>query len=710
MIDIVFGKQSNPRATEVLVNALREQDWDGTLYVGYPVFAGEETSSVTDALLTTRNHGVIIFDLSSQAFIDLPQGQIEVAITQRQRELRRKLNSRLVGHEDLVGEDGISLAFTISVFTFLPQAIPNVALPSILTPETVATGVEHCANLDERYYRPLNAAIQKTAALKPKKRRLNVKKDGSMGAIIKSLEAQIANLDKWQKHAAIESPEGPQRIRGLAGSGKTIILALKAAYLHANDPDADIVVTFNTRSLYQQFKSLIRRFYFDQASDEPDWTKLKIMHAWGSETDAGLYSTIAAHAGTTPTTFGTARHKFGYASAFAGVCTELVNYVASKPVAPLFDYILIDEAQDFPASFFQLAYKAAKPPFRVVWAYDELQNLSDTSMPTIDQLFGVREDGEPVVQISNNEGQPQQDILLPICYRNPPWILSLAVGLGLGTKRVDRRFAQMFSAPEFWAEIGYEDVTGRPPALGQDVQLRRRRDRSAEFFGQVLEPNESVTCNIFDTSAQQAEWVAADISRAITTHELDANDILIVIPDSINAPRIGAEISDSLKKYGIKSHIIGVTASRDLVFIDNSVAMCGIYRAKGNEAPLVYVVNSEYCYGTVELSKRRNMLFTALTRAKAWLRICGVGEHMRLLDAEISAIRQDNYDLRFTYPTQAQIQQIKSSYIERTAKERRAVSSEIKSAEKLLNRLLSGDLNLDELPPGLADILRKGLH
>jgi len=83
---------------------------------------------------------------------------------------------------------------------------------------------------------------------------------------------------------------------------------------------------------------------------------------------------------------------------------------------------------------------------------------------------------------------------------------------------------------------------------------------------------------------------------------------------------------------------------------------------------------------------------------------------MRLLEAEISAIRQDNYDLRFTYPTQAQIQQIKSSYIERTAKERRAVSGEIKSAEKLLNRILSGDLNLDELPAGLADILRKGLH
>lgn len=46
------------------------------------------------------------------------------------------------------------------------------------------------------------------------------------------------------KKAAFEIPEGPQRIRGLAGSGKTIVLALKAAYLHTQYPDMKIAVTF----------------------------------------------------------------------------------------------------------------------------------------------------------------------------------------------------------------------------------------------------------------------------------------------------------------------------------------------------------------------------------------------------------------------------------------------------------------------------------
>src|SRR5262249_59142237 len=54
-------------------------------------------------------------------------------------------------------------------------------------------------------------------------------------------------LDRWQKRGAIESPDGPQRIRGLAGSGKTVILALKAAYFHALHPDWRIALTFQTR-------------------------------------------------------------------------------------------------------------------------------------------------------------------------------------------------------------------------------------------------------------------------------------------------------------------------------------------------------------------------------------------------------------------------------------------------------------------------------
>mgnify|MGYP000671285191 CR=1 FL=1 len=49
---------------------------------------------------------------------------------------------------------------------------------------------------------------------------------------LKAIEDQISCLDKYQSKAVIETVEGVQRIRGLAGSGKTIVLALKVAYLY----------------------------------------------------------------------------------------------------------------------------------------------------------------------------------------------------------------------------------------------------------------------------------------------------------------------------------------------------------------------------------------------------------------------------------------------------------------------------------------------
>lgn len=51
---------------------------------------------------------------------------------------------------------------------------------------------------------------------------------------VKGLEDSMANLDNQQSKVVIETVDGVQRIRGLVGSAKTIVIALKAAYLHAN--------------------------------------------------------------------------------------------------------------------------------------------------------------------------------------------------------------------------------------------------------------------------------------------------------------------------------------------------------------------------------------------------------------------------------------------------------------------------------------------
>jgi superfamily I DNA and RNA helicase len=225
------------------------------------------------------------------------------------------------------------------------------------------------------------------------------------------------------------------------------VLALKAAYFHARHPEWRIALTFHTRSLYQQFKDLLRRFTFEHTKDEPDWTKLTIQHAWGSSRQAGVYSELAAAHGVPVRDFLSSRQRYGYTSAFKGVCKEVLAQIKDKEPVQLYDAVLIDEAQDMPQPFFELVYLGTKDPRRIVWAYDELQNLGAYEMAPPSELFGKWENGQPrVPELHNLDGEPTQDVILPVCYRNTPWALTTAHALGFGIYR-DFGLVQFFDDP-----------------------------------------------------------------------------------------------------------------------------------------------------------------------------------------------------------------------------------------------------------------------
>ena len=277
MLDVVFGESANVVELKEIRSALGAMDVSGTLYLGYPVLATADARIFVDALLVSESHGLVAFDVSSRPTAD---GFAE--LSDRQGDIYASIHNKLNEHREL--RKGRSLAVAINVVTCHPAlertekrddviACPPAALPDVLG---------EFDPVEEKYLRPLRAAIQRVSTLRPPRRRQNVKKENSRGAVIKRIEREIANLDRWQKRAAVEYADGPQRVRGLAGSGKTVVLALKAAYLHVRHPEWKIAVTFYTRSLHQQFQDLIRRFVFDQIKDEPDWSNLEVLHAWGS--------------------------------------------------------------------------------------------------------------------------------------------------------------------------------------------------------------------------------------------------------------------------------------------------------------------------------------------------------------------------------------------------------------------------------------------
>lgn len=302
-IDIVRGAIKNQIASADLIETINgvQNEYTGTLFLAYPLSATAESVVTIDALLVTKEKGIIAFIFDSGAEREEQQDSLYYQIT-----------NTLNNYETL--RKGRRLAVEPNVITYCVEfEVPECSDEYIYASRDNLKEIleNSIGNFDSNYYEKLIEALQKISTMKPKKQRRNVVKESSRGAIMKNIEKQIANLDQWQKKAAFEVPEGPQRIRGLAGSGKTVVLALKAAYLHAQYPDWNIAVTYYTRSLSQQFSEMIANFSREFIGDEPDWNRLHIIHAWGTYSEEGIYSIAVRKVGLTPLNYTNAKSKYG---------------------------------------------------------------------------------------------------------------------------------------------------------------------------------------------------------------------------------------------------------------------------------------------------------------------------------------------------------------------------------------------------------------
>jgi superfamily I DNA and RNA helicase len=701
VLDTVFGENSNSVTARSLLGVLKNLDVTGTLYLGYPVLSTADGKVLIDGLLLSEAYGLVAFDLSTRLDAHPTTAQLD-ELSERQNQIYASIYNKLNTHSNL--RKGRNLGLHINVISCCP-ALDHIIRERdvIAAPPTEVPGIiQTFESLDENILRPLNAAIQRVSTLRPSKRRENVTRPDSRGATIKKIEQEIANLDQWQNRGAIEYVDGPQRIRGLAGSGKTVVLALKAAYLHARHPEWTIAVTFQSRALYQQFRDLIRRFMYDQIEDEPDWSKLQVMHGWGSSRDAGVYSTICAHYGVASQSWRTAEAEYG-TRAFEGACNELLSTIREQGSKSIFDAILIDEAQDFPTSFFRTIYNVVPAPRRIIWAYDDLQNLGDYEMPSERELFGAGEDGLPLVTLQNDPDKPREDIVLPVCYRNTPWALATAHALGFGLYR-RQGMVQMFEEPSIWPRIGYELLRGSLN-LGTHVAFKRATSSYPEYFLKLLKPEDAVQTKVFQTADSQYDALAKDIKTNLEQDELDPTDILIVLPSAYTSRRTGASIMRVLSDHSISAHLVGVTTTRDEVFQPNSVAITHIFRAKGNEAPMVYVVHAEFCQIGFELSRKRNILFTGMTRSRAWVRLYGIGDQMKELREEVNEVFRRNFELDFDYPDKEKIKQLARVHRDMSDEEQKEWRDKISTAGDVVRAVLDGDLPLEALPKDIRDRL-----
>jgi superfamily I DNA and RNA helicase len=133
--------------------------------------------------------------------------------------------------------------------------------------------------------------------------------------------------------------------------------------------------------------------------------------------------------------------------------------------------------------------------------------------------------------------------------------------------------------------------------------------------------------------------------------------------------------------------------------VAGSIAMAHIHRAKGNEAAMVYVMDTQVAAATHDARTARNTLFTAITRNKAWVRICGFGTRMGVIVEEIARVRENNYELKFRLPTRSQLDAFRRGEGLVEGDQTEMVEEATRSLTQVLEDLEAGSLVVDQLPP-----------
>lgn len=468
-------------------------------------------------------------------------------------------------------------------------------------------------------------------------------KKGSIGETIKKRSEIIAKFDQDQFESIYKDNERGERIRGLAGSGKTIILVKKLAYLHFRYPEKQLAFVFYSKSLKQYIDGLFKEYYNDFSPSEPDMSKINIMHAWGSYSFPGFYYDVCKRIGVPP-------QSFEDNSDFESICKEALDNIRSP--LDMYDWILIDEAQDFRVNFFKLAQKSLKEFGKLVYAYDELQTLNQTAnpMPSPKEIFGE---------------QKYDDIPLRTCYRSPNSIIVTAHAIGLGIYRKNKKgeseFANVVEDKSVWGAIGYFSKEGSID-YGKETTLFRNDLTIPSVSKPIILKNAS--------EKEQYDFVSSEILSLITKEDVKSEDIMIIDMDAIDLSKDYLNFIETFNQKLAEQGLIDADGKRKInINLVNkeqfyrfrtlgSIPFTTIFRAKGNEANIVFLLNIQDAGSFVSVA--RNRIFTGMTRAKTMEYLIGSGEMMDEISQEILETEKRNYTLHFVYPTKEELKEYKN--------------------------------------------------
>ncbi|MCP5076258.1 MAG: AAA family ATPase [Rhodobacteraceae bacterium] len=464
-----------------------------------------------------------------------------------------------------------------------------------------AFGLRECP---QQQLQSVMAAFGDSEVLRPAPREGPPPPEGSKGEQLNDALAEHRALTEMQQRLTARTwDDGPRLLRGVAGSGKTVVLATQAARmierLHKGqadllEPDAQpfpvLAVCFN-RTLVPFIRQRIELAYKQRTEEELPQKSLLVTH----------FNTLLYYL-----------HRRGYCgyyrvSEISDADERASRYLSDLKSATgeqgeqlgrgLFHSVYIDEGQDFHEQDYrillQLCARSASGQPRMSVFYDDAQNLYGRQRPIWSDL-GL-------------EVRGGRSVVMDECFRNTRQIVEPAFNVLLGVHAND---------PQSVRTRGFADTQTL-----KEKNLIESQDRHLKVHFTHREGN-APAFQVCNTHQAEVERLASRCEQLINRDGLLPQDILVLTYKRSRASELSEAISQRLGADRV-CRPYEENEKDQLAIQPEKIAVSTVASIKGYDAPYVFVVSLDDFSDDVE---GRASFYVACTRARDWLNVSAAGE------------------------------------------------------------------------------------
>lgn len=377
-------------------------------------------------------------------------------------------------------------------------------------------------------------------------------------------------------------------LQGLAGSGKTELLLHKIRKIFVDEPSARIGVTcFNKVLAESLYSRIIDFFNIMKVSEQITVKRLFVAHSWGSRDypNSGLYSKICSE-------YGIGFQRFSHTKKNSEVWQDAIDYLSLREIKPIFDYLFIDESQDFEPEYIKLCSMVSK---KVYVAGDILQNIFSEN---------------------STLSSEDTDYVLNRVYRTDPRTILFSHIIGFGL--IERPVVRWLEENE-WKMAGYEisqpDVENRVTLKRENIKRFEGSDNLSDIESIKMYKEEDIS----------VDSISKVIDVIINQNkDVKASDIAIIFTfyNQRNTRSFARELGTRLWNDYSWDYVLVPEEKR--IGYDNEVTITNINNVKGLEFPFVIIVDNQELKPISDKDssddigreiRKRNALYMALTRS-----------------------------------------------------------------------------------------------